>query len=101
MKRILLTALKLVNYWTNNEITAKEEAQQILKYLVLKNDTARSIEVYEELELAMELEMDKRDREALKTSKLIQSKFGRKSRVIDPNFELPLNKIEVEFEKVI
>lgn len=101
MKRILLTALKLVNYWTNNEITAKEEAQQILKYLVLKNDTARSIEVYEELELAMELEMDKRDREALKTSNLIQSKFGRKYRVIDPNFELPLSEIEVEFEKAI
>ena len=54
MKKLLLLC-KLINKWTNNEITAKEEAEQILKFLLLKNDTQRVIEVYEELERLMVL----------------------------------------------
>ena len=96
MKKLLILC-KLINNWTNNEITAKEEAEQILKFMLLKNDTQRVIQVYEELERLTALEMDKRAFEALK---LIQSKWGAKSIVKHPDFYKKLNEIEVEFKTV-
>ena len=63
---------KFINKWTNNQISAKEEAEQISKFMLLKNDTQRVIQVYEELERLTALEMDKRAFEALKTSNLIK-----------------------------
>ena len=96
MKKLLILC-KLINNWTNNEITAKEEAEQILKFLLLKNDTQRVIQVYEELERLTALEMDKRAFEALK---LIQSKWGAKSIVKHPDFDKKLSEIEVEFKTV-
>ena len=99
MKKLLILC-KFINHWTNNQITAKEEAEQILKFLLLKNDTQRVIQVYEELERLTALEMDKRAFEALKTSKLIQSKWGAKSIVKHPDFDKKLSEIEVEFKTV-
>ena len=96
MKKLLILC-KLINNWTNNEITAKEEAEQILKFLLLKNDTQRVIQVYEELERLTALEMDKRAFEALK---LIQSKWGAKYIVKDPVFDKKLSEIEVDFKTV-
>ena len=75
MKKLLILC-KFINNWTNNQISAKEEAEQILKFMLLKNDTQRVLQVYEELERLTALEMDKRAFEALKTSKLIKLPFG-------------------------
>ena len=99
MKRLLILC-KFINNWTNNQISAKEEAEQILKFMLLKNDTQRVLKVYEELERITALEMDKRAFEALKTSKLIQNKWGEKSIIKDPNFDKKLSEIEVEFKTV-
>ena len=99
MKKLLILC-KFINNWTNNKISAKEEAEQILKFLLLNNDTQRTIQVYEELEKLTALEMDKRAFEALKIPKLIQSKWGAKSIVKDPNFDKKLSEIEVEFKTV-
>lgn len=99
MKKILILC-KFINNWTNNQITAKEEAEQILKFMLLKNDTQRTIQVYEELERLTALEMDKRAFEALKTSKLIQSKWGKESIVKHPDFDKKLSEIEIEFENI-
>jgi DNA-binding SARP family transcriptional activator len=90
----------MINNWTNNQITAKEEAEQILKFMLLKNNTQRVIQVYEELERLTALEMDKRAFESLKTSKLIQSKWGKESIVKHPDFDLPLNQINVDYESI-
>lgn len=99
MKKLLIIC-KFINNWTNNQISAKEEAEQILKFMLLKNDTQRTIQIYEELERLTDLEMDKRAFEALKTSKLIQSKWGAKSIVKRPDFDKKLSEIEVEFKTV-
>ena len=100
MKKLLILC-KFINKWTNNQISAKEEAEQILKFMLLKNDTQRTIQVYEELEMTMALEMNKRAFEALKTSKLIQkSKWGVKSIVKHPDFDKKLSEIEINFETV-
>jgi DNA-binding SARP family transcriptional activator len=99
MKKLLIFC-KLINNWTNNHITAKEEAEQILKFMLLKNNTQRVIQVYEELERLTALEMDKRAFESLKTSKLIQSKWGKESIVKHPDFDLPLNQINVDYESI-
>ena len=99
MKKLLILC-KFINKWTNNQISAKEEAEQILKFLLLKNDTQRTIQVYEELERLTALEMDKRAFESLKTSKLIQSKWGAKYIVKDPVFDKKLSEIEVEYKTV-
>lgn len=96
----LLTILKLVNNWTNHQITAEEEAQQVLKFLLLKNDTKRVIEVYEALEKAIESEMDNRAFEALRNARLIQGKWGVKSIVKDPVFDKPINEIKVIYETI-
>ncbi len=100
MKRILLTLLKLINNYTNHQITAKEEAGQILKYMLLKSDTKRVIEVYKELDKAIEQEMDNRAFEALRTAKLIQAEWGVKNIVKDPAFDKPINDIKVVYERV-
>jgi len=100
MKRILLTLLKLINNYTNHQITAKEEAGQILKYMLLKSDTKRVIEVYKELNKAIEHEMDNRAFEALRTAKLIQAEWGVKNIVKDPAFDKPINDINVVYERV-
>jgi len=100
MKRILLTLLKLINNYTNHQITAKEEASQILKYMLLKSDTKRVIEVYKELDKAIEQEMDNRAFEALRTAKLIQAEWGVKNIVKDPTFEKPINDVNVVYERV-
>ena len=88
---------KFINKWTNNQISSKEEAEQILKFVLLKNDTQRVIQVYKELERLTALEMDKRAFEALK---LIQSKWGAKSIVKHPDFDKKISEIEVEFKTV-
>lgn len=99
MKKLLIIC-KLINNWTNHQISAKEEAEQILKFMLLKNDTQRVIQVYEELERLTALEMDKRALEALKTSKLIQSKWGAKSIVKHRDFDKKLSEIEVNYKVV-
>ena len=99
MKKLLILC-KLINNWTNNQISAKEEADQILKFMLLKNDTQRVIQVYEELERLTALEMDKRAFESLKISKLIQSKWGAKSIVKHPDFDKKLSEIEVNYKVV-
>ena len=96
----LLTILKLINNWTNHQISADEEAQQILKFLLLKNDTKRVIEVYEALEKAIESEMDNRAFDALRNARLIQGKWGVKSIVKDPVFDKPINEIKVTYETI-
>lgn len=96
----LLTILKLVNNWTNHQISAEEEAQQILKFLLLKNDTKRVIDVYEALEKAIESEMDNRAFEALRNARLIQGKWGVKSIVKDPAFDNPINEIKITYETI-
>ena len=97
MKKLLILC-KFINKWTNNQITAKEEAEQILKFMLLKNDIYRTVEVYKEFEKLTALEMQKQEREAVEIAKLIQSKWGAKSIVKHPDFDLPLNQINVDYE---
>jgi hypothetical protein len=99
MKKILILC-KFINNWTNNQITAKEEAEQILKYLLLKNDTFRSVAVFEELETLMFREMQNRESEAARTCRLINSKWKSSSIVKHPDFDKKLSEIEIEFETV-
>ena len=97
MKKLLILC-KFINKWTNNQITAKEEAEQILKFMLLKNDIYRTVEVYKEFEKLTALEMQKQEREAIEIAKLIQSKWGKESIVKHPDFDLPLNQINVDYE---
>lgn len=96
----LLKMLKHLNSFTNNSLTAKEEADQILKFLVLKNSTAKSIEIFEALEIAMEFEMKKREAEASFTCRLVNSKWKYPTKKYDPNFDKPLSDLDVNYEIV-
>ena len=99
MKKLLIFC-KLINNWTNNEITAKEEAEQILKFMLLRNDTFRSVAVFKELELLMFKEMQNREAEAARTCRLINGKWKSSSIVKHPDFDKKLSEIEVEFKTV-
>jgi hypothetical protein len=69
--RIALILIKWWNHlWTAN-LTAEQEAEQILKYLLLKNSTAHSIEIYLALKVAMQSEMRKRELQAQATIKAV------------------------------
>ena len=99
MKKLLILC-KFINKLTNNQITAKEEAEQILKFMLLKNDIYRTVEVYKEFEKLTALEMQKQEREAVEIAKLIQSKWGAKSIVKHPDFDKKISEIEIIFETV-
>lgn len=62
--RYALSLLKWFNHLWNANLTPKEEAEQILKYLLLKRSTAHSIEIYLALKTAMACEMKQREAEA-------------------------------------
>lgn len=96
----LLRILKHLNNLTNNNLTAKEEAEQILKFLLLKNSTIKCIEIWEALENAMECEMKKRQNEANYISRAVNSKWQSFSKAYDPNFDKPISEIEVNYEIV-
>lgn len=91
----LLSILKWWNHlWTAN-LTPEMEANQILKFLLLKNSTTHSIEVFEALEVAIKCEMRKRETEASKVKDAVNKKWGKEPnimnmRVIDPIYEQPL-----------
>ena len=99
MKKLLILC-KFINKWTNNQISANEEAEQILKFVLLKNDTQRVIQVYEELERLTALEMQNREYEAARTCRLINSKWKSSSIVKHPVFDKKLSEIKVEFKTV-
>jgi len=91
----LLSMLKWWNHlWTAN-LTPKQEAEQILKFLLIKNSTTHSIEVFEALEVAIKSEMRKRESEATKVKEAIANKWGKEPsllniKVIDPIFNEPI-----------
>ena len=93
MKKLLIFC-KLINNWTNNNITVKEEAEQILKFMLLKNDIYRTVEIYKQFEKLTALEMQKQEREAFEKVKLIQSKWGKESIVKHPDFDKKLSEIK-------
>ncbi len=68
-----LTLLKWWNHLWTESLTAEQEAEQILKYLLLKNSTTHSIEIYLALKIAMQCEMRKREHEADTTKKAINA----------------------------
>ena len=98
--KTLLKIIKYLNNLTNNHLTAKEEAEQILKFLLLKISTIKSIEIWEALEIAMECEMKKRENEASYICRAISSKWLTQTKIYDPNFDKPLSEIETNFEIV-
>lgn len=74
MKKLVFL-FKYFDRWTNSVPTVEEEAQRALDYLILTNDTVRSFEVFEALELMFMAEMKKREQHATKVSKLISNKY--------------------------
>ena len=97
MKKLLILC-KFINKWTNNQISAKEEAEQILKFMLLRNDTFRSVAVFEELELLMFKEMQNRESESARTCRLINGKWKSSSIVKRPDFDKKLSESEIEVE---
>ena len=93
MKKLLIFC-KLINNLTNNQISAKEEAEQILKFMLLKNDIYRTVEIYKQFEKLTALEMQKQEREAFEKVKLIQSKWGKESIVKHPDFDKKLSELK-------
>jgi len=96
----LLKALKYINLFTNNILTPKEEAEQVLNYMLLKNNTIRSIEIFEALELSFKCEMKKREAEASYVCRLVNSKYPKEPKIYDPNFDKPLSEMNLNFEIV-
>ena len=79
----LLSILKWWNHlWTEN-LTPEQEANQILNFLLLKNSTTHSIEIFEALEVAMKCEMRKREYEASKVKDAVNKKWGKEPSIMN------------------
>jgi len=95
MKRHFLNLIKRVNHLTNEQFAPNEEAEIILKYLLLKSNTQQSIQVFSELEKQFRKEMQKRESEASELCKLVNGKYPKIAHVFtahDPAFDKPLNQ---------
>ena len=95
MKRLLLNFVKHVNYFANERLTAKEEADIILRYLLLKSDTKYSLEVFEALETKFKQEMVNRRVIASAECSVISKKYPFAKSITeilvdDPIFEQPI-----------
>ena len=97
MKKPIIYLVKLINRLTNNQTTPREDAETILRLFLLKEDTQRSLNIFECLEDMFESELIKRRTEANKISKLVNHKFPTNSKVSvltvnDPIFEQPIKQ---------
>lgn len=68
--------------------------------MILRNDTFRSVAVFEELEILMFKEMQNREAEAARTCRLINGKWKSSSIVKHPDFDKKLSEIEINYETV-
>lgn len=95
MKKILLHLVKHINSFANERLTADKEAEIILKYLLLKNDTKYSLEIFNSLESKFKQEMTKRRSNAFYECSLISDKYPFAKSITeilvnDPIFEQPI-----------
>lgn len=103
MKKLLIHLVKYINHFTNERVTAETEAKQILQYMLLKNSTVHSIEIFESLESQFKAEMIRRQEEAYKICRAVNEKYKPqpiKPQVYDFNFDKPLSEINVDFAEV-
>lgn len=100
MKKLLMHLVKYINHFTNERVSAESEAKQILQYMLLKNSTFHSIEIFESLESQFKAEMMRRQEESYKVCRAVNEKYKPqpiKPRIYDPNFDKSLNELEVKF----
>lgn len=75
MKKLLIHLVKYINHFTNERVSAESEAKQILQYMLLKNSTVHSIEIFESLESQFKAEMMKRKETASAVCRAVNSKW--------------------------
>ncbi len=75
MKKILLYGLKYLNYFTNEQVSSDQEAESILRYLLLKSDTIHTINVNEALQRKLFIHMKEEKLKAIKTIETIDSAY--------------------------
>lgn len=59
MKKLLLYFVKCVNAFANDKLTAEQEAETILRYLLFKSDPLHTLSVNEALQRQLKTEMIK------------------------------------------
>lgn len=95
--KTLLKFIKYLNHFTNERFTPEMEAEQILKFMLLKSNTKHSIDVFTELEKQFKKEMSNRRETAYENLRLINTKFPVAPSILemivnDPIFEKPFKK---------
>ena len=96
MKRALMLLVKYVNHFTNDRLTPEQEANSILQYLLLKNSTTHSIEIFEALESKFHSELRNRERvasnEVVSIASYLPAGYNEimNMTVNDPIFEKPI-----------
>lgn len=96
--------VKYINHFTNERVTVKEKARQIVQYLLLLEETEESILVMNEVEIQFKAEMMKRKETASAVCRAVNSKWEsepmkleRKPYVYDPNYDKSLAELEVQY----
>lgn len=75
MKKLLLYGLKYLNHFTNEPITVDEEAKQILKYMLFKNNVERTLAVKKSLDAQCRNLMYQEKSKALKIVESIDNAY--------------------------
>jgi len=105
MKKLLIKAIKLLNYFTNNTVTAEIEADSLYNCMVYKSDPLRTLKVFEALEKRIELEMFLEEERCASICRAVNTKWKyptvrTKKQALDPNFDKPLSEIETVYSIV-
>ncbi len=71
MKKILLYGFKYFNHFTNEKLSAEEEAEYVLRYLLLKSTPIHTLAVNEALQRKLLIIMREEEQKAIKTKQAI------------------------------
>ena len=93
-----MTILKYWNALWDNKISAKEEARQMVKLVMLKNSVLEAIEVHKQYNIAFELEMNAVKAKNNKENAAILLEFAPKYKGYNADFDKKYEDREVKCE---
>ena len=102
MKKLLIKAIKLLNHFTNNTVSADVEADSLYNCMVYKSDPLRTLKVFEALERRVELEMILEEERCASICRAVNTKWkyptiGSNKKQYNTDFDKPLSEIETDY----
>lgn len=93
--KALLKAIKYIHSFTNHTIPVKDEADSLYNAMAYKNDSMRTLQIFEALEKRVELEMRLEEQKANMFCAAVNSKWKKEYKRPTYEEQLEINKLHV------